>query len=63
MMGMKVQGIIRVVLGREPYVPVSPLVLLHSLVPIVMALVQTSKHHELLGPVSIPKNGITNLIS
>ena len=42
---------------------VSPLVFLHVLVPIVMALVQTTKDHELLGPVSVPKIGITNLIS
>ena len=42
---------------------VSHLVILHSRVPIVMALVQKTKDHELLGPVSIPKIGITNLIS
>ena len=42
---------------------VSPLVILHSRVLIVVALVQTTKDHELLGLVSIPKIGITILIS
>ena len=42
---------------------VSPLVILHSRVPVVMALVRTTKDHELLGPVSTPEIGITNLVS